>query len=126
MAKPTALLRFYTDTHIAKAVAVQLRTRNVDIVRCEEVGLAEAADLTHLQYATAEGRAIITHDQDFLILAAKWQAEGQPHGGIFFVQQYLQGNVGQMVKRLMEYVELIEAGAGTVQDDIANQVTYIG
>jgi hypothetical protein len=36
-------IKFYTDTHIAKAVAVQLRQKGVDIVRCEEVGMAERA-----------------------------------------------------------------------------------
>jgi hypothetical protein len=59
-------------------------------------------------------------------LNSEWQKLGKTHGGIFFVQQYLQGNVGHLVKLLMEYIELINGGAGTIQEDIANQVTYIG
>jgi len=33
-------LQLYTDTHIAKAIAEQLRAHGVDVVRCEEVGMA--------------------------------------------------------------------------------------
>jgi predicted nuclease of predicted toxin-antitoxin system len=58
-------LKFYTDTHIAKAIAVQLRNRGVEVVRCEEVGLAEARDTVHLEYATNHGLAVVTHDDDF-------------------------------------------------------------
>ena len=119
-------LKFYADTHIPKAVAGQLRLRGVDIVRCEEVNMADAADEEHLQYATAEGRAMVTHDDDFLVLHFRYQQQNLQHGGIMYVQPDLQGNIGQMVKQLYEYFELIEGGAGTLEADIANQITYIG
>lgn len=119
-------LKFYADTHIPKAVTVQLRLRDVDIVRCEEIGMAEATDEAHLRYAAAEGRAMVTHDDDFLVLHATYQEQNIKHSGIMYVQPALQGNVGQMVKRLFEYFELIEGGAGTLENDIANQITYIG
>jgi predicted nuclease of predicted toxin-antitoxin system len=80
---PTAI-KFYTDTHIAKAVAVQLRARGIDVVRCEEVGMAEADDDAHLAYATREGRVVITADRDFLRLHKQWQAAGKSHGGIIY------------------------------------------
>lgn len=35
-------IRFYTDTHIAKQVAVQLQAKGIDAIRCEDVGMAEA------------------------------------------------------------------------------------
>jgi hypothetical protein len=41
-------LEFYTDTHITKQVAVQLRKRGVDVVLCEEVGLM--AVVTGVEY----------------------------------------------------------------------------
>jgi hypothetical protein len=31
-------IKFYTDTHIAKVITLQLRRRGVDILHCEEVG----------------------------------------------------------------------------------------
>ncbi len=126
MTDDAARLKFYTDTHIAKAVAVQLRSRGVDVVRCEEVGLANADDETHLRYATMQGRAVVTHDQDFLVLNARWFEQGRSHSGIFFIQRHLQGNIGQIVRRLAEYAELIAGGAGSLEADIVNQVNYVG
>lgn len=120
-------LRFYADTHIPKAVTLQLRSRGVDIVRCEEVGLAEADDLTHLGYATQQGRALVSRDTDFLRHHSEWMSANKQHGGIFFVQDHLQGEkaVGVIVRTLYDYFELIAGGAATVEQDIANQVIYI-
>lgn len=36
------LLKFYTDAHIDKQVAIQLPRSRIDVVRCEEAGMAEA------------------------------------------------------------------------------------
>jgi hypothetical protein len=46
-----SVLKFYADTHIDKDVAIQLRKKGVDVVRCEDVGMAEADDEAHLDYA---------------------------------------------------------------------------
>lgn len=120
-------LKFYTDTHIAKAVAVQLRNQGVDIVRCEEVGLAKASDSDHLEYACNTGRAMISRDADFLTLHAEYLEQGKSHYGIFFVLDHLQGKgaVGVIVRYLLEYYQLVAGGAASVEDDIANQVIYI-
>jgi hypothetical protein len=70
---------------------------------------------------------IITHDQDFLRLNDRWQEAGKRHGGIIFVSRHLQGkrHVGILINTIQEYHELIEAGAGTVAEDIENQVIFI-
>ena len=59
----TTPLKFYTDSHIQKAVADQLRAQGVDVVRCQDVGMADADDLPHLEYATEEGRVVVTNDK---------------------------------------------------------------
>jgi len=121
------LLRFYTDTHIAKAVAVQLTNRGVDIIRCEDVGMAEAADIAHLEYAAENDRAIVTRDADFLRHHVAWLAQGKTHGGIFFVQDHLQGkgSIGVIVIQLFEYYEYVVAGAATIEADIQNRIMDI-
>ncbi len=63
--KPT--IRFYTDTHIARAVAAQLRLRGVEVLRCEDVGLAEVSDQEHMAYAAQNSLAIVTHDQGHML-----------------------------------------------------------
>jgi uncharacterized protein with PIN domain len=121
-----APLRFYFDTNVAKAAADQLRVRGVDVIRCEEVGMAAAKDIEHLQYATDNQRVLVSHDQDFLRLDQSWKATGKRHAGIFFLQQSLQGDVGFVLKALIEYADFVEAGAATLEADIIDQVQYIG
>jgi hypothetical protein len=58
-------LRFYTDTHIPRQVAIQLRMKGIEVVRCEEIGMAEADDESHLTYAAENGLALITKDAGF-------------------------------------------------------------
>lgn len=40
-------IAFYFDTHLAKAIVDQLRARGVDVVRAEEVEMANALDEEH-------------------------------------------------------------------------------
>lgn len=120
-------LKFYTDTHIAKAIALQLRERGVDVVRCEEVGLAAASDQDHLEYATREHRMVITNDDDFLALHKAWQVQGRQHGGIMYCLPHVQGVVaiGTIVGECYDLYQLIDAGVGTVESDISNQIIYL-
>ncbi len=118
-------LVFYFDTHIPEAAAKQLRSKGVEVVRCEEIGQANVTDVEHLQYAAQHGMAMVSHDQDFLRLHQQWLTNGAKHCGIFFLHQELQGQVGAIVNALIEYVQLVEYGAATLEDDIINQVIYI-
>ena len=76
-------LKLYTDGHIANAIVKQLRERSVDVVRCEEVGLKDADDIDHLNYAIREQRTIITQDADFLRYHAQFQSEGSNISGLY-------------------------------------------
>ncbi|MBL1138289.1 MAG: DUF5615 family PIN-like protein [Chloroflexi bacterium] len=120
-------LKFYTDAHIPKQVAVQLRNRGVDVIRCQEVGMMDAADPDHLEYASREDRALVSIDRDFQEHYWEWLAQDKPHAGIFKVSRQLQGkrNIGPIVKTLFEYYQLIEAGAGTLEADIHNQIIVV-
>lgn len=125
MADQQQKLKFYFDTHIAKAVAVQLRSRGVEVVRCEEVGLAEADDVEHLEYATAHGLTVVTHDLDFPNIHAEWSYQGLRHTGIVKFSRQLHGNVGKLVTELFNWYSLIEEGAGTVEEDVYNKLIEI-
>jgi hypothetical protein len=119
-------LKFYTDTHISRQVAVQLRQRGIDVVRCEEVDMAEAADEEHLEYSAETGRAIISADQDFLRLHQRWGRENRNHSGIFFCLSHLQGpdGIGRIVEECTFYYQAVRAGAANI-DEIENSVIYI-
>lgn len=115
-------LKYYFDTHIPKAVAVQLRQRDIDVVRCEEVGLAEVDDTEHLEYATAQERTLVSNDADFRNLHSMWIGQGMTHAGIMVFNQRFQGDVGKLVRELYEFHTLIEQGIGTLTKDIYNQL----
>ncbi len=119
------MIRYYLDTHIPKVVAEQLRLRNVDVIRCEEVGLAEADDAEHLEYATAHGCTLISHDADFRELHSFWLGEGLSHGGIIIFNRRFQGDIGKLVRELFEYDEFIRLGAATVSEDIVNHLIEV-
>ena len=123
----TSPLKFYTDTHIAKAVATQLRSRGIDIIRCEEVGMATASDAGHLEYATGEGRVMVSQDDDFVRLHAQWQQGGKVHAGIILLPKHLQGEaqISYAVRELLTYYEMIEGHAGTIENDIANRMIFL-
>lgn len=117
-------LRFYTDTHIPKQVALQLRQRGITVIRCEEVGLADASDVTHLEYAAQHRLSLITKDEDFLVLHRQWTRDRRQHAGIFFCRKRFVPAIGEIVTTCAEYHALIETGAG-IDEDVHNQVVFV-
>lgn len=61
---PTSGFRLLTDEDVPGGIARGLRKRNpgLDIVRVQEVGLMQSPDPDVLDWATREGRLIITRD----------------------------------------------------------------
>jgi predicted nuclease of predicted toxin-antitoxin system len=53
------------DQNIRSEVRALPRAAGHDAVRCADVGLQRATDLDILQWATAQGRSIVTLDKDF-------------------------------------------------------------
>lgn len=119
------MIRFYTDTHVPKQVAIQLRNRGIDVVRCQEVGLEDAEDVVHLEHATHEQRTVITGDEDFPRLNAEWNRMGRFHAGILYFQPESQGDVGLIVNAAAFLYEAVEAGAATPENDVYNRITYV-
>lgn len=120
-------LTFYFDTHIAKAVAIQLRAKGVQVVRCEEVDMANASDEAHLQYATENGYIMVSQDEDFLALDAKWHLDEKQHSGIMKVSPELQGSrqISHLVATLLFYCEAEDIGAIDYPSEIFNHALYL-
>jgi len=122
-----AKLKIMSDKHIAKAITDQLEKRGVDVVlRVETVEMDEASDEELLEYATREGRAFLTFDDDFEVLNSEWFKVGKSHCGIFRCGGHLLGDkgIGRVVTSIAEYHDLLVAGVGT-QEDLYNEVTHI-
>jgi Domain of unknown function (DUF5615) len=96
-------IRWYMDEHVPLAVADGLRRRGVDVQTTQEAGMLHASDELQLAYATRQGRAILTQDDDFLALAAA----STPHAGIAYAPQGT--SIGQLVRGLMLITEIYTA-----------------
>ena len=111
------MIKFYTDSHIAKAIVVQLRNRGVDIVRCQDVGMSDADDEEHLEYSTGQGRSVITSDEDFLVLDAQWRSSGKSHAGIIYLPPDRKDAIGAIVAYMIFLHQAITAGAADLATD---------
>jgi uncharacterized protein with PIN domain len=99
MAEP---IKYYADEHIAKAVVRGLRQRGVDVLTVTQAGLRGASDEDHITRAKSEGRVILTHDHDFLRLAAIVP----DHGGIVFAHRPTP--IGVVISGLMLIHQVLE------------------
>jgi hypothetical protein len=121
-------LRIFTDEHISKAIVEQLQRRDIDVLRCEDVGLKTAEDYELLEYATENGYVLLSMDDDVTRLHMEWIEVGKNHGGIFYapMSQFsgAQG-IGPLVRFCEEWANLIESGAGTLDEHIHSQLLYV-
>jgi uncharacterized protein with PIN domain len=106
-------IKFYTDEHVAKAIAHGLRQRGADVLTVPEAGLLGASDEDHLARAQAEGRVLFTQDDDFLRL----HATGVAHAGIAYAPQGTA--IGDIIRSLMLLYQVLEA------EDMNGHVEYV-
>lgn len=95
-------IRFHLDEPVDLAVARALRRHGIDVTTTPETGLRTASDQQQLAFANREGRVLLTHDADFLRLAA----EGSQHQGTAYCHKASR-SVGQMVRSLILIYEVL-------------------
>jgi uncharacterized protein with PIN domain len=76
-------IRFYLDENVTNEIAEGLRTLGIDVLTTAEAGNIEASDTEQLAFALSEKRAVVTKDEDFLVLAS----QGVEHAGIAYYKQ---------------------------------------
>lgn len=113
-------IRFFFDEHIAKAVARGLRRRGVDVLTVHEAGRSGIADDEQLRFATVEKRVVVTHDEDFLTLAAYFTQRGESFAGIAFcdADKYLH-LPGKLIRDLLTLHGVYTA------DEMMNHLEYL-
>jgi predicted nuclease of predicted toxin-antitoxin system len=96
-------IRFHLDEHVSPAIARALRQRGIEVLTAREAGLLGASDPEHLARAHADGRMLVTQDDDFLSL----HHEGRPHSGIAYCKQGSR-SIGQIIASLVLIYEVLE------------------
>lgn len=107
-------IRFYLDENMPPAIAKQLLSDGIDAITVRDLDELGDSDTNHLQRATQLGRALCTHDADFLRL----DSEGIDHAGIVFISQY-RTSIGAIVKALRELHKNVTA------EEINGQVEFL-
>ena len=85
----------------------------------------DADDREHLEYATGQGRTVITGDEDFLALDAQWRSSGKHHAGIIYLPPDRKDAIGAVVAYVVFLHQAIAAGAADLATDVYNQVIRI-
>lgn len=111
-------------------IALALRNNGIKAISIHELGLANQGfrDDPLMELAVSREETLLTLDDDFLGIHAQWQEDGRKPFGIFYgpTNKYQHpGAIGTILHFCMTMDELIDGGAGTLEDDIYNQVIYI-
>jgi hypothetical protein len=99
-------VRLFTDEMLNPELAVALRRLGYDVVACHEVGRNNQgiSDEAQLEYATGEGRAILTYNSNhFALLDSTWKAEGRQHAGIILSVEV--GPLGMLIRRVQNHLD---------------------
>lgn len=107
-------IRFHLDEHVDPAIAAALNRAGIDVTTTNEADLRTKDDEAHLQFARAEGRVIVTRDQDFLRLASGTI----DHPGIVFYSP--NQSIREIIEGLILIYEVMLAS------EIAGRVEYLG
>ena len=110
----TPSIRFHLDEHVNPAIADALRIRNIDVSTTILTWLSAASDEEQLAFAVRESRVLVTHDRDFLVLAAR----GVPHAGICYCHQHAR-SVSELIKTLSLLAYCVDAA------DMQNKVEFL-
>jgi predicted nuclease of predicted toxin-antitoxin system len=110
--------RFYTDVHIAIEAVRQLRHKGVAIIHCGDVGMSDADDESHLEYASTNRLVMVTCDADFERYHAQWQTVPREHAGIvYFKMSEGCKDIGTIVREILFLHE-----AANYETDLYNQI----
>ena len=109
---------FYFDHNMQLAVVMALRVNGLDILTTREDGHDRQPDPQILDRAQALTRVVVTHDQDFLELAAKRSAASIEFAGIVFCL-LAKASIGELVADLALIAE------ATTYDELRNQVVWV-
>jgi len=104
-----AELRFFTDEDIYRATTLSLRKAGFDVNSTPESGRLGESDESQLQWASDEGRVIVTFNvAHFASLHTEWIKQERHHAGIIVSSQR---SIGDLTRRLLRLAGTLNANA---------------
>jgi len=105
------------DECVDARIVAGLRRRGVDVVTAAEVGLLGSSDERHMEKAQSLARAILSSDQDFLVLAHRCATDGVPFPGLVFIQP--KATVGEATRAIALLAMLLSS------EEIAGWIEWV-
>src|SRR5437016_10400269 len=96
------MLRLVSDENLNGTIVRGMLRRQpeLDLVRVQDVGLAETPDAEILEWAASQGRVLLSHDVSTVPPAAHRRvADGKPMPGVFIVPDRMP--IGQAIDELL-------------------------
>jgi predicted nuclease of predicted toxin-antitoxin system len=91
-----ARVRFHLDENVDPDIATALRRVGINVTATQEIEALARSDTIHWEYAQQESRVIVTHDADFLTIAAQQTT----HAGLAYCSQQRR-SMGEIIRRLV-------------------------
>lgn len=107
-------LRRYLDENVPLAVSYGLRRHGIDAITARDAGRLGDADESHLLFALQEQRIFVTHDDDFISIAAS----GFQHAGIAYCHQE-KYSIGELIQILLALCGVM------VMDEMKNHIEFL-
>lgn len=107
-------IRFHLDENVNPVVARALRRYGIDVTTTVEANLRSSSDEHQLAYALEENRVIVTHDDDFLRMAASTPN----HPGIAYCHKEAR-TIGQIISALHLIYQVL------TPEEIQSRVEYL-
>lgn len=118
--KPPGLIRFVADEDFNNRIIRGLlrRKSELDIVRIQDTSLSGADDQSILEWASQEGRILMTHDISTMTRHAFKRTErGKSFAGVIEIPQSLA--IGAAIKDILIIAECCSA------EEFENQILYL-
>ena len=112
------MIEFYFDQHVPAAIARGVRRMGISVLTALEDRHPDAADEELLARATQLGRAIVTCDDDFLVLADSWLTAGRSFAEVVYGHQ-LQLTIGPTIRDL----ELV--AKASLAEGLRDQIVFL-
>lgn len=107
-------IRFHLDENVDPDIALALRQTGIDVTTSQEENLLTKSDTVQLEFARAQSRILVTHDDDFLIL----NSQGIEHSGIAYCQKNTK-SIGYIIRMLILLCEV------ATPEEMQSKVEYL-
>ncbi len=110
MASGALFIRLYLDEDFHPDLADLVRRNGFDCRSAVEEGTLGKSDEEQLEYATAQGRCLVSFNiGDFATLAQTWALAGRTHPGIVVTPQVSRQALGQLLQRCLQLLNTTTA-----------------